>query len=185
MFGLRKSLFHQSLRSYPQANPRILLRSLSRAGSRRSVNYDPTSYESRRLLNLEEISSPENSMKPEGRHSVLPPVRNTLDSQSPPAEIAAVLPRAKSEVALYTPMRRKSLLTPGVATRTPTPVAPMPSKPKPRTRHSLPATPARRESLEPLNDAEHSSLAPCESRMAVRSEALRLVMLRKKRRRCK
>ena len=125
------------------------------------MNYDPASYESRRLLNLEEIPSHESSLNPEGRNSVVPLARHTPDPpQSPPVDMAVSLPRAKSEVSLYTPMRRKSLLTPGLATRTPTPVAPLPPKPKPRTRHSLPATPARQGSLEPINAAAAAPFTP-------------------------
>lgn len=84
------------------------------------------------------------------------------------------LPRANSEVALYTPMRRRSLLiTPGVATRATTPAASVP--PKPRTRHSLPCTPARRGSPEPIDVGPSSlpvledpasiprALTPCDS----------------------
>lgn len=92
-------------------------------------------------------------MKPDGHVSISPAIGITFDQQPLPAELAVSLSRTQSEVSLYTPMRRKSLLTPGIATRAPTPAVRIPPKPKPKTRHSLPVTPARRGSLEPMNDA--------------------------------
>ncbi len=91
----------------------------------------------------------EGSIRSEDKFSVTGTVATSIDQQPPFCETTITLPRPRSEVSLYTPMRRKSLLTPGVATRTTTPAPPMPTKP--RTRHSLPSTPARRGSPEPMD----------------------------------
>lgn len=89
-------------------------------------------------------------MVSEGQISVPGPVGTGYGEQPHSTGTMPSLPRAKSDVALYTPMRRRSLLiTPGTATRATTPINPIP--PKPRTRHSLPCTPARRGSPEPID----------------------------------
>ncbi|KAI5925751.1 hypothetical protein F4810DRAFT_30697 [Camillea tinctor] len=126
------------------------LQSLSKNGSRTSVNYDLASYEAKRLLNLAEESPRENKPMmlrnycpvPEAAWNAAP-----VSQQPPKSSTMSPLPRAHSDVTLYTPMRRKSLMTPGIATRT-TPSYPVPSIPK--TRYSLPSTPSRRESLESI-----------------------------------
>ncbi|RYP32770.1 hypothetical protein DL767_005018 [Monosporascus sp. MG133] len=114
---------------------------------RASSDYDPSSYESRRLLNLtEEPSYEESRIISDGQFSVPGAMRSSLSEQSPEGT-AARLSRTGSEVSLYTPMRRRSFLTtPGVATRTATPTTRVPSNP--RTRNSLPSAPARRASPE-------------------------------------
>ncbi|KAI0602741.1 hypothetical protein F4775DRAFT_600708 [Biscogniauxia sp. FL1348] len=124
--------------------------SLPKNESRSSVNYDLASYEARRLLNLAEEPRREN--KPMMPHNQIPVPEATWNAipvshQLPASSTASPLPRAHSDVTLYAPMRRKSLLTPGVATRT-TPSYPIPSVP--RTRYSLPSTPSHRESLESI-----------------------------------
>ncbi|RYP64936.1 hypothetical protein DL769_006492 [Monosporascus sp. CRB-8-3] len=126
-------------------NPRA---SLSRNGSRRSSIYDPSSYESRRLLNLaEEPSYEESSIISDGQSSAPGAMGNNLSEQFPEGT-AARLSRTGSDVSLYTPMRRRSFLTtPGVATRTAAAATRIPSNP--RTRNSLPSPPARRASPEP------------------------------------
>jgi hypothetical protein len=57
--------------------------------------------------------------------------------------------RANSDVSLYTSMRRRSLMTPGIATRPPEPPSVVN---KAKARRSLPSTPARRDSLESLGN---------------------------------
>ncbi|KAI1848244.1 hypothetical protein JX266_005957 [Neoarthrinium moseri] len=135
---------------YVQAN----LNGWYTAGSRSSVNYDLNSYEAKRLLNLvEEQSHEENSVLSESRFHVAetwksPGTTQLADNEQAAPAAAAAISRANSDITLYTPMRRRSLMTPGVATRAPD-VPPLPKKS--RARFSLPSTPARRDSLESMS----------------------------------
>ncbi|KAI1809991.1 hypothetical protein GGS20DRAFT_233640 [Poronia punctata] len=104
---------------YEQAE-QILAGSLSKSASRSSFNYDPFSYEARRLRNLaEEPTMDGYSIASEGQFQATGPRRQSLSSYHHPIQPGMVTPlsRTNSDVSLYTPMRRKSLMTPGVATR--------------------------------------------------------------------
>ncbi|KXH42492.1 hypothetical protein CSAL01_11472 [Colletotrichum salicis] len=117
-------------------------------GNRQSINYNLMSYESRRLLNLNEdlTACEENSMVSESKFEVS---ANTWKSSHPlqPQSVVAQsvsaqlpLPRANSDLALYAPVRRRSMIqTPGLATRTP---SEYPSSRRSSVRHSMPTTPA-------------------------------------------
>ncbi|KAI8627930.1 hypothetical protein F5Y19DRAFT_159221 [Xylariaceae sp. FL1651] len=128
-----------------------LTASLSLNAPRSSINYDLSSYEAKRLLNLaEEPSFEEHSIASESHFHVAVSRRQsyTASYQPPSSGTMTPLPRVHSDVSLYTPVRRRSLMTPGVATR-PAPAEPV-IVPKPQPRHSLPATPSRRGSLESM-----------------------------------
>ncbi|UQC83167.1 uncharacterized protein CLUP02_08661 [Colletotrichum lupini] len=115
-------------------------------GNRQSINYNLMSYESRRLLNLNEdlTACEENSMVSESKFEVSP---NTWKSSHPHQPVLAQsvsaqlpLPRANSDLALYAPVRRRSMIqTPGLATRMPSEYA---SSRRSSVRHSMPTTPA-------------------------------------------
>ncbi|KAI0883716.1 uncharacterized protein GGS22DRAFT_165911 [Annulohypoxylon maeteangense] len=125
--------------------------SLSMNVSRTSSHYDLGSYEAKRLLNLVEAPSYEtNSVVSGGHMYISESVHGDFRGRRPSIpETTPEMTRANSEISLYTPMRRKSLMTPGIATRE-IPTDPGPSRP--RVRHSLPSTPARRGSVESLCD---------------------------------
>ncbi|KAI0154120.1 hypothetical protein GGR57DRAFT_117170 [Xylariaceae sp. FL1272] len=127
--------------------------SLSRNASRTSVNYDLSSYEAKRLLNLvHETSLEDISIASESQFQVSVSRRQSLTrSYQPPSGTATPLPRTNSDVSLYTPMRRRSLMTPGLATR-PTPVD-APATVTAKLRHSLPATPVMENSVEKMTIA--------------------------------
>ncbi|KAI1335322.1 hypothetical protein F5Y15DRAFT_251510 [Xylariaceae sp. FL0016] len=114
--------------------------------SRISINYDMFSYESKRLLNLaEEPPNEDTSIASESQFHVSVSRRQSVsNAQLPPSDAVPPLPRNNSDVSLYAPMRRRSLMTPGVATRAPSLHEPLPQK----SRYSLPPTPARRDSLD-------------------------------------
>ncbi|KAI0385219.1 hypothetical protein F5Y04DRAFT_247217 [Hypomontagnella monticulosa] len=148
---------------------------LSMNASRTSFNYDFGSYEAKRLLNLVEEPSHENYMVvSENRVHISETMRSDVRDRRPSIpDIAPTITQTNSDISLYTPMRRRSLMTPGVATREVW-VDPTPSKP--RTRYSLPSTPARRESMEsmgvgtinlsppmPSIDPFPRALTPCEA----------------------
>ncbi|KAH9889244.1 hypothetical protein F4778DRAFT_398242 [Xylariomycetidae sp. FL2044] len=123
--------------------------SMSLNTSRTSVNYDMFSYESRRLLNLVEEPMHEDNSIASDSHFQASDIscRNSNTPQPQSTGPTASLPRSNSDISLYAPMRRRSLMTPGLATRTGQPsLAP----PLPRHRYSLPSTPARRDSLESM-----------------------------------
>lgn len=126
-----------------------MLRSRPPARTRTSVTYDVNSYEAKRLLNLaEEPSSYEkDSIASESHFQVaVPQRRDSMLSPTADKSPTVVIPRASSDVSMYTPMRRRSLLAvPGVATRIPD----MPALPrKSKAKFSLPSTPTRRDSVE-------------------------------------
>ncbi|KAK7914843.1 hypothetical protein PG985_012546 [Apiospora marii] len=117
------------------------------SGSNLPFNYDPTSYEAKRLSYLMEtpiyiedlsmMSDTQTTGSRRGSHSEANPVYPTTPS----------IPRASSDVSMYTPMRRRSLLTPGLATRA-SPTPPVPHKSK--HRFSMPPTPSPRDSDDGL-----------------------------------
>ncbi|XXH02689.1 Rho GTPase-activating protein [Hypoxylon texense] len=144
-------------------------------GSRTSFNYDIGSYEAQRLLNLVEVPSHEgDSVISESRMHISEAMREDLRNRRPSIpDTNTLMTRANSEISLYTPMRRRSLMsTPGVATRE---VRPDPNS-RGRTRYSLPSTPSRRESMESMgvgtisippvlisSDPIPRALTPCEA----------------------
>ncbi|GAW15520.1 hypothetical protein ANO14919_049330 [Xylariales sp. No.14919] len=94
--------------------------SLPRNTSRSSVNYDLSSYEAKRLFNLVDASPFED--RPIASESQLQGGLSRQQSYTPAyhpshSDATAPLPRTDSGTSLYTPMRRRSLMTPGVATR--------------------------------------------------------------------
>ncbi|KAK8016528.1 hypothetical protein PG993_014717 [Apiospora rasikravindrae] len=112
-----------------------------------SFNYDPTSYEAKRLsylmetpIYIEDLSMMSDTQTTGSR-------RNSHSEANPAYSSTAAVPRASSDISMYTPMRRRSLLTPGVATRA-SPTPPVPHKS--RNRYSMPSTPSRRDSFDGL-----------------------------------
>ncbi|KAI0975788.1 hypothetical protein F4678DRAFT_282343 [Xylaria arbuscula] len=85
-----------------------------------SVNYDLSSYEAQRLLSLVEAPALEDqSIVSESQFQEALSRRQSYTHSYHPAypDANVPLPRTSSDVSLYTPMRRRSLMTPGVATR--------------------------------------------------------------------
>ncbi|KAI1755855.1 hypothetical protein F4782DRAFT_372437 [Xylaria castorea] len=126
-----------------------LAASIQRNVSQSSMNYDLSFYEARRLLNLaEEPPFGDQSAVPEGILQVSLSRRQSCTPSYQPvhSDAIALLPRTNSDTSLYTPMRRRSLMTPGVATR-PAPVD-RDVPPSIQTRHSLSQSP-RYDSPEP------------------------------------
>ncbi len=128
------------------------------AGSRTSWNYDLTSYEAKRLLNLveEPMSFEQNSAMSETKFTEVSEV--TWKSSHPANPESTSLSRANSDLSLYTPVRRRSILqTPGVATRKNSNAG----LSKPNYRHSHPPTPSlsRRTSFE-SNSSRVLSMPP-------------------------
>ncbi|KAI1766278.1 hypothetical protein GGR53DRAFT_528750 [Hypoxylon sp. FL1150] len=122
-------------------------------GSRTSFNHDTGLYDAQRLLNLVEVPSHKsNSVTSETHIHISEAMREDSKGRRPSIpsipDTNASLPRANSDVSLYAPMRRRSLMTtPGVATRD---VRLEPNSSRGRTRHSVPSTPSRRESMESM-----------------------------------
>jgi hypothetical protein len=124
---------------------------LAKTASRSSLNYDLSSYEAKRLLNLvEELAFEDHSIASESQFQAAVSRRQSLSSYHRPAQpiTEVALPRTSSDISLYTPMRRRSLLTPGVATRPPPADLTVSFTTQPR--HSLPVAPARLDSLEAM-----------------------------------
>ncbi|GAP89905.2 putative proteophosphoglycan ppg4 [Rosellinia necatrix] len=95
---------------------------LQRNASGASMSYDLSPYEAQRLLNLAaEPFFPDESIASESQlHASLSRQRSYTNPYHPtPSDAVALLPRNNSDASLYTPMRRRSLMTPGVATRPP------------------------------------------------------------------
>ena len=122
-------------------------------GSRRtSWNYDMSSYEAKRLLNLVEEPDFEQTTVMSDRMKPLSVSEATWKSSNPiniPEAASTNISRANSDLSLYTPVRRRSMMqTPGVATRTRT----MPAPPKANFRHSHPPTPSvsRQQSFDSI-----------------------------------
>ncbi|KAH8882713.1 hypothetical protein GQ53DRAFT_445559 [Thozetella sp. PMI_491] len=117
------------------------------AGSRASWNYDLTSYEAKRLLNLvEETQHEQSTGMSETKVTVV--TEATWKSSNPTQPIVTTIARANSDMSLYTPVRRKSIVqTPGVATRS---HSARPSSRMRNHRHSVPPTPtlSRQQSFE-------------------------------------
>ncbi|KAL7621107.1 hypothetical protein AAE478_008420 [Parahypoxylon ruwenzoriense] len=142
--------------------------------SRTSVNYDLASYAAQRLLNL--VEEPPHADSPgisENQWQVPEAMPNEFRSRHPSiSETSPSMTRVSSELSLYTPMRRRSLMTPGVATRE---TRTDPTPPMPRIRYSVPSTLAYRESMETMGngiagfspalnpDPIPRALTPCEA----------------------
>ena len=145
---------------------------------RSSWNYNLTSYEAKRLLNLDEEPGFGPAMSENRRTSV---TETTWKSSNPSHPPSAPITRANSEVSLYMPVRRRSIIqTPGVATRSSS-TRDLPPLPPLHYRHSHPATPSvsRKQSIESyrsgvvsmppphvqgLEDPEPRVMTPCEDK---------------------
>ncbi|KAK3336178.1 hypothetical protein B0T19DRAFT_436974 [Cercophora scortea] len=145
--------------------------------SRASWNYDMGSYAAKRLLNLDEEPALEQATTmSENMMSVVS--ETTWKSSNPANPTSARISRANSDLSLYMPVRRRSVIqTPGVATRSnSTRNSPAPSRPG-TFRHSHPPTPnlSRQQSFEsygngvmsmppPMTDREYMPrvVTPCE-----------------------
>ncbi|KAI1109671.1 hypothetical protein F5Y14DRAFT_394086 [Nemania sp. NC0429] len=113
-------------------------------------NYDLAPYEPQRLLNtVGEPSFEDRLTVAENELQVAPSRRQSYTTSYRPdhSDAAALLPRASSDASLYTPMRRRSLMTPGVATR-PAP-ADLILPPDIQTGHDTPPTASHSYSPEP------------------------------------
>lgn len=122
-------------------------------GSRRtSWNYDMNSYEAKRLLNLIEEPAFEPATALSDRNTVVSEATwKSSNPTNPPQAGSTPITRANSDISLYTPVRRRSIIqTPGVATRTRTLTGPTP--PRPNFRYSHPPTPSmsRQPSFESM-----------------------------------
>ncbi|KAH6981916.1 hypothetical protein BKA56DRAFT_672707 [Ilyonectria sp. MPI-CAGE-AT-0026] len=92
--------------------------SLPTAVHRGSANFDVRAYEDQRLLTLDrEMSDESSTSTPERQSPTRELTENTWKSSHPTQERTSIV-RSASDVSLYTPMRRRSIVqTPGVATR--------------------------------------------------------------------
>jgi hypothetical protein len=122
-------------------------------GSRRtSWNYDMNSYEAKRLLNLVEEPGFEQAATVSDRNTTVSEATwKSSNPTNPPQAASTPISRANSDLSLYTPVRRRSIIqTPGVATRTRTMTNSAP--PRPNFRHSHPPTPSmsRQQSFESM-----------------------------------
>ncbi|KAI0544722.1 hypothetical protein F4679DRAFT_514332 [Xylaria curta] len=150
--------------SYEQAQLGLVA-SIPRNVSQSSINYDLSFYEAKRLLNLaEEPASGDQSAVTEAILQVSLSRRQSYTPSYNPVhpDATALLPRTNSDASLYTPMRRRSLMKPGVATR-PAPVD-LDALPSVQTRHVLSVTP-RDDSTEPtgiefLSVGRHTTFDP-------------------------
>ncbi|KAJ9155384.1 Proteophosphoglycan PPG4 [Pleurostoma richardsiae] len=110
------------------------------AGSRASWTYDLNSYEAKRLLHLvDERTALEQAAAtiPEGEGEAVS--ETTWKSSHPTQPQSTPISRANSDLSLYTPVRRRSIIqTPGVATRT----GNGPGSTRPSFRYSHPPTPS-------------------------------------------
>ncbi|KAI0458528.1 hypothetical protein F5B21DRAFT_435338 [Xylaria acuta] len=125
-----------------------LAASLPRNVSQSSINYDLSLYEAQQSLNLADVGPfGDQSAVPEGLLQLALSRRQSYTPSYHPAhsDATALLPRTNSDTSLYTPMRRRSLMTPGVATR-PAPMD-LDAPPNIQTRHN-PDQPQRRDSPE-------------------------------------
>lgn len=116
-----------------------------------SSNYGISPYEANRLLNLTEepMSYEEQSNRSEGPMRTVP---SSPQLQTMAGNLAsAAISRAESELSLCTPMRRRSLQVPGLATRAAPQIPPLPKKST--ARYSMPSTPSRRGSWDTLDMA--------------------------------
>ncbi|KAK4124952.1 hypothetical protein N657DRAFT_570684 [Parathielavia appendiculata] len=115
---------------------------------RTSWNYNLTSYEAKRLLNLNESPQLEHAATmSENRTTAITETTWRTNPAQPPS---APITRASSDVSLYMPVRRRSIIqTPGVATRSSS-TRELPPLPQPSFRLSHPPTPSlsRQQSVE-------------------------------------
>ncbi|KAF7555860.1 hypothetical protein G7046_g6446 [Stylonectria norvegica] len=127
--------------------------SLQSIGNRASINYDMSSYEVQRLLNLNRAQSNDTSLvTSESRPEIREVTENTWKSCHPhdsPPNLSPIS-RTNSEASLYMPMRRRSIMqTPGVATRAPPPSIPqIPAKSSFRKSHPPTPSQSRHNSIE-------------------------------------
>ncbi|KAK4151897.1 hypothetical protein C8A00DRAFT_35417 [Chaetomidium leptoderma] len=122
---------------------------LSQPESRTSWNYNLTSYEAKRLLNLAEEPQLEHAAAM-SENMMTAVTETTWKSSNPSHPPSAPITRANSDVSLYMPVRRRSIIqTPGVATRSRSTRDP-PPLPQLNFRHSHPPTPSlsRQHSVE-------------------------------------
>lgn len=127
----------------------------SMSSRRTSWNYDMSSYEAKRLLNLVEEPTLEQTAILSERMTTLSESTWKSSSIANITQLPDSTPisRVNSDVSLYTPVRRRSIIqTPGVATRLPY-TSPAPSRHRaPSFRHSHPPTPtlSRQPSLDSI-----------------------------------
>ncbi|AEO65142.1 uncharacterized protein THITE_2111841 [Thermothielavioides terrestris NRRL 8126] len=146
--------------------------------SRTSWNYNLSSYEAKRLLNLDEQPGLERvAAMAENKMTVI--TETTWKSSNPAQPPSALITRTSSDASLCMPVRRRSIVqTPGVATRSNS-VRDLPPLPQLNFRHSHPPTPSlsRQPSVEsyrsgirsmppPIQDpdAQPRAVTPCEDK---------------------
>ncbi|KAI1823669.1 hypothetical protein F4861DRAFT_549532 [Xylaria intraflava] len=120
-----------------------------RNASRSSVKYDLSSYDPRRLLNFVEEPPFEDQLTGSESLFQLPLSRrqsHTTSYHPAQSDAAVPIPHTDSDLSLYAPIRRRSLLTPGVATRPAPADFVIPPAVEIRNNHS--STPARCDSPE-------------------------------------
>ncbi|KAK4214099.1 hypothetical protein QBC37DRAFT_160508 [Rhypophila decipiens] len=117
--------------------------------ARSSWNYDLSSYEAKRLLNL--VEEPTTDHGPAlSEHNVTVVSESTWKSSNPAQPASTPISRANSDVSLYMPVRRRSIIQkPGIATRSNS-VREGFSQSRPTFRYSHPPTPSlsRQQSIE-------------------------------------
>ncbi|KAK6860287.1 hypothetical protein PG995_003923 [Apiospora arundinis] len=115
------------------------------ARSSLSFNYDPTSYEAKRLSYLVEQPNYNDDRTMMSDNQTTGSRRGSHSEANPAYPSDVSITRASSDISMYTPMRRRSFLTPGLATRT-NPIPPIPHKS--HARYSMPPTPSPRDSSD-------------------------------------
>ncbi|KAI1181087.1 hypothetical protein F4777DRAFT_1462 [Nemania sp. FL0916] len=109
-------------------------------------NYNLSSHEAEQPLNIVEQPHFEDHSIVSESHMQIALSRRQSHSASHHPDAVALLPRTNSEASLYTPMRKRSLMTPGLATRPAPADLTIPLKMQPE--YSMPSTPSRCDSLE-------------------------------------
>ncbi|KAK3330946.1 hypothetical protein B0H66DRAFT_82360 [Apodospora peruviana] len=105
--------YESSLSYYGQHSPDIWPGATQ---TRASWNYDLTSYEAKRLLNL--VEEPLEHVTTLSEHNMTVVTETTWKSSNPTNPASTPITRANSDVSLYMPVRRRSVIQkPGVATR--------------------------------------------------------------------
>ncbi|KAK3310742.1 uncharacterized protein B0T15DRAFT_47907 [Chaetomium strumarium] len=120
---------------------------LANSEPRTSLNYNPTSYEAKRLLNVDEEASFEPAATMSEHEMAMTKESSWSNSECP---LSAPMTRVSSDVSLYMPVRRRSIIqTPGVATRLVS-AHDLPQSSQLNFRHSHPPTPSlsRQQSVE-------------------------------------
>ncbi|KAH6628552.1 hypothetical protein F5144DRAFT_313003 [Chaetomium tenue] len=138
--------YESAVAYYGQTSPES---QLPRVESHKSWNYDLTSYEAKRLLNLAEEPQLEHTAAM-SENRAMAVTETTWKSSNPAHPPSAPITRTNSDASLYMPVRRRSIIrTPGVATRSSS-MRDIPPPPRPSVRHSLPLTPSlsRQHSVE-------------------------------------